>query len=511
MNTIRAFIVIAVLFILPSSLCAQSTCINLDFENSPAGAVTTSNQVSGWICSGTLSAPSTTGGLNNCNLLACCPNNPVSSMLISAAGGYTDTKIGVGYPIYSVFGDSATNSNAAIVNPQITFPMKGKNFFRLASSNSSPTRTERLTKIFAVTPTNYMLDIAFISVLSRGHACCESAMFQVNLNNSNCPNIYTNGSPPGSCAVSKGVTYLRTVTGQIEGPSSNFSEVFNRWTIRSIDLSNYMGQTVTVNFTAGGCTTNGHPGYAYLDTQCGTASIKANQNNFPLSIGITSVSSCQNTATLTAPPYFENYKWMNSQGITATTAVLSTSVPATFTLTLSNTFSCNPTSYTVVVMPPPTLSISTNQEWSCVGTPVVLSANGVSNYTWSNGSNLNNIKVNPTVATTYSLIGKDIFACTLTQTITQQVTDCLDLGDALSLNENIKLYPNPNQKEFMLFVPAIPNAVFVLENSGGQKVYQSALAEGENHIKTGGLAVGIYYYKILSVGKEVKRGKLKLE
>src|SRR5690606_21063021 len=111
------------------------------------------------------------------------------------------------YPIYSVFGASPADSNAAVVNSQINFPMKGKNFFRLGSPSSNPTRTERITKTFTVTSTNYLLDIAFIALLSRGHWCCDAAMFRVFIDNNQCSVIYSAASANNNCYVNKGMQF----------------------------------------------------------------------------------------------------------------------------------------------------------------------------------------------------------------------------------------------------------------------------------------------------------------
>jgi gliding motility-associated-like protein len=50
---------------------------------------------------------------------------------------------------------------------------------------------------------------------------------------------------------------------------------FLPWTSNSINLQAYLSQTVTVRFTAAGCTHGGHRGYAYVDATCGPVQVIA--------------------------------------------------------------------------------------------------------------------------------------------------------------------------------------------------------------------------------------------
>jgi len=505
MKNLFIFVLVTFMFVLPFSTLAQTPCLNTDFEASLAGIVTSSNQVTGWLCA----SANQSVGSTNCNMTICCGSNPQTSMLISAASGHTDNVIGAVYPIYSVFGTSTADANAAIVNPQIGFPMKGSNVFRLGSSSTAP-RLERISKTFTITPTDHILDVAFISVLAKGHDCCYGAMFKVTINSFTCPLIFASAAAPGSCAdMNKGITFYAPFSGTLA--SSLNSPVFSKWDIRRLDLGAFVGQTVTVNFTSASCVTSGHFGYAYIDTQCGAAMLTVNQTTVPLIAGTTSISACGGDATVTAPPYFDSYLWQGPQGFSATSAAIVTSVTGTYTLNLSDSLSCNPTSHVVVLLPPPTVSITTAKATSCAGNPVVLTASGVSNYTWQNGANSVSITISPTVTSTYTLTGTDLFGCSATQSITQNVTACTGLHDSYTLENNIRIYPNPNQKDFIIQIPALTNGVLILENSIGQKVFQQNIFEGENRIKTAGLAAGLYYYKIMSVETEIKHGKLKLE
>ena len=180
---------------------AVPACVNEDFEGSPAGQVTTANQVNGWtVSSGMNQFPS-----NSCNLSGCCLSGPVETEVITAPpGGYIDPVISANYPIYSVFGTNANAGPAA--NPTIP-NMFGNNFIRI-NSNVNNYSIAKLSKTFLVTSNNALFQFAFISVFSTGHTCCSAGAFQINLTNASalpsptlipCPN-FTVSAPSNQCA-----------------------------------------------------------------------------------------------------------------------------------------------------------------------------------------------------------------------------------------------------------------------------------------------------------------------
>ena len=84
---------------------------NEDFEVSPAGNVTFSNQVIGWICN-----QGSIQGMDACNIQTCCVQNPTTEIEVincSIQNGYVDPVIGSVYPIYSVFGNTI-NAGASV-------------------------------------------------------------------------------------------------------------------------------------------------------------------------------------------------------------------------------------------------------------------------------------------------------------------------------------------------------------------------------------------------------------
>ncbi len=72
------------------------------------------------------------------------------------------------------------------------------------------------------------------------------------------------------------------------------------------------------------------------------------------------------------------------------------------------------TAYTVTSNPNPTVSITSATTTVCAGTPVSLTANGASTYTWNTAATTSSIAPSPSVSTTYSVTGTSATGCTAT-------------------------------------------------------------------------------------------------
>lgn len=78
------------------------------------------------------------------------------------------------------------------------------------------------------------------------------------------------------------------------------------------------------------------------------------------------------------------------------------------------------------------------------------------------------------------------------------------------LNNNIKVYPNPNNGNFNINNTS-NTAVLVIYNSIGQEVHRQQLKQGENNILTKDLSKGLYNYVLLDNNQKIESGKLLLE
>ena len=122
------------------------------------------------------------------------------------------------------------------------------------------------------------------------------------------------------------------------------------WQISSLNLLPYLGQTVTVRFTAAGCIPGGHFGYGYVD--CGCA---------PLEIIIPTLACSGGTDSLIAPPVASaTYSW-TGPGILSggTSRIITANATGSYSVTITNALGCHYTLDTTIAFPPsPTVSVT---------------------------------------------------------------------------------------------------------------------------------------------------------
>ena len=125
-------------------------------------------------------------------------------------------------------------------------------------------------------------------------------------------------------------------------------------------------------------------------------------NALPI-LNVVSATICAGaTGTITANGA-NTYTW--NTGSTSNAIVASPATTTTYTVSGTSAAGClgSSTSATITVGTAP--SIVVNSASVCAGNSATLSASGVTTFTWSTGSNSNNIIVMPTVNTTYNVSG----------------------------------------------------------------------------------------------------------
>ncbi|MGZ3921878.1 MAG: hypothetical protein ACXVC7_16380, partial [Bacteroidia bacterium] len=191
-------------------------CINIDYE---------SGSLSGW-------TPSS-GYHPGFNPLGCCPNPGGQQLVTSGAG----------------------------IDPAGGFPVvaPGGNFsLRLGDSNTGG-EADRIEQTFMVSAANANFTYRYAVVLQDpGHTASQQPAFTVEMLDS------TGAQVP--CTF-----YNVTAGGNIPGffnSQSQASVVYKPWTNVLVDLTNYIGQNVTIRFSTYDCALGGHYGYAYIDGNC---------------------------------------------------------------------------------------------------------------------------------------------------------------------------------------------------------------------------------------------------
>lgn len=318
----------------PSSPSAQmmTPCTNMDFET------------------GTLSGWSGSTGFNP----GCCTT---PGLLV----GRQDIVTGAGFD--------------PIVGAPLTLVAPGGNYsVRLGNSNTGG-EAETLSQTFTVSATTTSFTYQYAVVLENpsGHSTSEQPFFKIEM--------YDQAGNLIPCS-----QYL--VTGD-NAPGFNTCcggfVVWKNWTTVNIDLSNYVGQNVTIKFTTADCTLGGHYGYAYIDGSC-------------LQMAVTqSAALCTgDQITLSAPPGAASYSW--APGGQTTDSIL-VSNPGMYCVTMVSVTGCQQNlCVNVSQYPKPNANFvinSPNCSLSATYTDSTVSASPISTWSWDFGDNSSSSIQNP--------------------------------------------------------------------------------------------------------------------
>jgi CotH kinase protein/Secretion system C-terminal sorting domain len=188
------------------------------------------------------------------------------------------------------------------------------------------------------------------------------------------------GSP--ATITASGATSYVWSTGQT---SNSISPIINATT------------TVSVQGTSLGCTTTGSKTISVLPLP--TVSITA-----------TSPNVCSGDSTVLTASGANTYTWSNGANGTSTSVNLVTAT--TYTATGIDVNGCiNNASISIGIIPPPTITITSNAASVCIGDTAILTASGANNFIWDNGQTGPILKVSPSVAAVYSVTGTNASGC----------------------------------------------------------------------------------------------------
>lgn len=191
-------------------------------------------------------------------------------------------------------GNDAVLAFAGITLPRLA-PGGGNYSVKLGNENVGA-EAERLTYRFPVTAENSVLIYQYAVVLNDpGHL--GRPIFNISLRTSSgvavpCGNFNVQAGP--------GIPGFNYVTIN-NYPSGPLNVIYKNWTSVPVDLHNYIGDTIIVEFTTADCTAGEHFGYAYVDAYCSKMEIEANY------------CSGDTFAQFIAPPGYLYYQWSNGQ------------------------------------------------------------------------------------------------------------------------------------------------------------------------------------------------------
>jgi trimeric autotransporter adhesin len=235
------------------------------------------------------------------------------------------------------------------------------------------------------------------TVFGNDGACTNTAVATVSVIPS--PTVTTNSN----LTICSGTSATLTAGGGVSytwSPSSSLSSS----TGSSVTASPATLTTYTVSGYDGACT----------NTAVATVSVVSS----PTITTSSGTTICNGSSTTLTASGATSYTWIPGNTLNSNTGSSVTASPislTTYTVTGSDGICTNTAVTTVSIHPDPTVTISSNIS-ICNGSTGIFTAGGAQTYTWSPSTTLSSstgstVTANPSVNTTYSVIGTDINGC----------------------------------------------------------------------------------------------------
>ena len=178
---------------------------------------------------------------------------------------------------------------------------------RLGNANNNYNETERLIYSINVTPNNTQFTYSYAVVIyDGGHTSGEQPFFKITARDQfgnpiggACGQYQIDATmvstDPEFIAASYWASWNNAWVDPTPGGFNSY--YYKKWTNVAIDLTAYIGTTVTIEFQTGDCIFGGHWAYAYVDATC--------------QAGGSSVNFCtgSSSAFLVGPPGYTSYTW----------------------------------------------------------------------------------------------------------------------------------------------------------------------------------------------------------
>jgi hypothetical protein len=281
-------------------------------------------------------------------------------------------------------------------------------------------QAEGLYYRFVVTPATTLIRYAYAVVFQDpGHSTADQPRFQSRVRLPDSSIIPCTDYTVTAASNLSGFQYCPGI--DINGNSVNTA--WRDWSVVALDLSAYVGQTVTLEFETGDCNLGAHYGYAYVDgIQCGRVDDH--------------VAYCQgvDTATITASAGFTSYHW--NTGDTTQTITVNPNLYDTLICTVTTYTGCQITLQYILDIIPGTPSFNTANV--CLGLPIQLNNTSIptpgyaESYNWNFGDNTTSTINSPSHI--YNSVGT--YTITLTSTTTGSLCNA-------SVQGQVTIYPIP--------------------------------------------------------------------
>lgn len=377
---------------LPQPAIVYPACTNMDFET---------GTFFGW--------DQSSGSISNSQTMAgCCPT--------------------VGAPASAIINTSTTLTDPIVPALNLTSPLGGTYIARINNSATGAV-VNRIQQTFSVTTTNSAFQLAFAAVLNSvgNHCCDEQPNINITLLDSannvlTCP--FLSFSAPSACCPNSDPNWVSFSQGH-----------YRNWTLKTINLEQYIGTAITVQITVSDCTQSGHYGYAYFDMKCVPLQITTNGTPYDVSQADSAfISPCGATsAIIGVPDGLGPYLWEGPPTSTVTgitTSTINTNVAGTYTVTMSPPGACplpgNPTGIIVkraiLRFTPKPVASATAAQPTCsnatgTGQISVSSGTGPFTYSWTPTASNSDVANGLTPGESYTIIVTDSMGCKDTTTL----------------------------------------------------------------------------------------------
>ncbi len=440
--------------------CVNSKTINLVVNSNPTITATPSSSA---ICSGATATLTGSGAVSytwnpgsiSGSITTVAPSSTTNYTLIGAnAVGCTNTKtlslIVDANPTVSI----VASPTAICIGLTTTLTVSGANSYlwSTGATTSSIAVAPSASSVYSVTGTNTagcvntetinvtVNPLPSLSLTASPSSICAGTTSTLTASGANTYS-WSTGSSLSTLFESPSVTTIYTVTGTDTVGCVNTETVnltvnaLPSLTVSASSIAICVGSSATLTATGAttyswstGVTTSSEvvsPSATTLYTVVGTDAIGCSNsdtlsltvNTLPIiTINSSTAAICSGaSATLTASGA-NSYVWSTSES--SAIIEVAPSVSTGYTVTGTDAAGCiNTETISVTVNPLPTLSLTASPSSICAGTTSTLTASGANTYSWSTGSSLSTLFVNPSVTTIYTVTGTDNAGCVNTETV----------------------------------------------------------------------------------------------
>ena len=222
-------------------------------------------------------------------------------------------------------------------------------------------------------------------------------------------------------------------------------------------------------------------------------------------LSVNSGSICVGQSFTIVPNGAASYTFSNGSAVATPTANSNYSVTGTST----NGCVSQAVVSSVSVFALPVITVVNTRPTMCLGESNTLSASGASSYSWSTSSSGASVVINPTITTSYSVVGTSAEGCSSTSTVNQIVDLCTGITSPGAMADSkISVYPNPNNGRFEVSVSGLTNVTVEVYSLIGQQIFRVTDVSSSVNVSLADYDNGIYFVRVVQNNKIIANQKV---